>query len=207
LNLMFERARARLDFDLAVGDVSSGGHERLLSSPVSQPALIVVSGAPGSGKTTLAHEIARAVGCPAVCRDEIREGMVLAGTPDRTMRRAYDAFFDTLGVLLRSGCTVVAEAAFQDRLWRPILSPLAGLARIRVVRCVVDPAVARARIESRLADVPTRQAHDDRGGLARPPVGAAWVPISMAVPTLEVDTAAGYSPGFDKIVEFARRSH
>jgi predicted ABC-type ATPase len=39
------------------------------------PTLVVVSGPAGAGKTTLAHEIARAVGCPAICRDEIKEGM------------------------------------------------------------------------------------------------------------------------------------
>ncbi|GLY95076.1 ATP-binding protein [Actinoplanes sp. NBRC 103695] len=168
---------------------------------MSPPALIVVSGPPGSGKTTLAHEIARAVGCPAICRDEIREGMAHAGTPDRTMRRTYDAFFDSLGVLLRAGCTVVAEAAFQDRLWRPILSPLAGLAAIRIVRCHTDPAVARTRIEQRLS-VPTRAAHDDRGHLSRPP-DPSWVPISLSVPTLDVDTSDGYDPGLDAITRFA----
>jgi predicted kinase len=42
------------------------------------PALIVVSGPMGSGKTTLAHQIARAVGCPAIGPDEIKEGMVQA---------------------------------------------------------------------------------------------------------------------------------
>jgi hypothetical protein len=31
-----------------------------------------------AGKTTLAHRSARAVGCPAICRDEIKEGMVHA---------------------------------------------------------------------------------------------------------------------------------
>jgi MoxR-like ATPase len=40
----------------------------------SLPTLVVVSGPPGAGKTTLAHEIARAVGCPATCRGEIKEG-------------------------------------------------------------------------------------------------------------------------------------
>jgi cytidylate kinase len=39
------------------------------------PALIVVSGPPGAGKTTLAHQLAQAVGCPAVCRDEIKGGI------------------------------------------------------------------------------------------------------------------------------------
>ena len=42
------------------------------------PTLIIVSGPAGSGKTTLAHAIASAVGCPAICRDEIKEGMVHA---------------------------------------------------------------------------------------------------------------------------------
>ena len=38
--------------------------------------LVVVSGPMGSGKTTLAHRLAGSVGCPAICRDEIKEGMV-----------------------------------------------------------------------------------------------------------------------------------
>jgi predicted kinase len=167
---------------------------------VSAPALIVVSGPPGTGKTTLAHEIARSVGCPAICRDEIREGLLHAGTPDRSMRRTYDAFFDTLGVLLRAGSTVVAEAAFQDRLWRPILSPLAGLAAIRVVRCETDPAVARERMVRRLAE-PTRSAHGDRDYLAGAATG--WAPIALEVPTLVVDTGDGYAPELPEIVAFA----
>jgi adenylate kinase family enzyme len=48
---------------------------------LSHPSLIVVSGPPGTGKTTLAHEIATVVGCPAICRDEIKEGMAHA-TPE-----------------------------------------------------------------------------------------------------------------------------
>ena len=45
---------------------------------MATPTLVVVSDPPGAGKTLLAHELARAIPCPAVCRDEIKEGMVHA---------------------------------------------------------------------------------------------------------------------------------
>jgi hypothetical protein len=45
---------------------------------IPAPALVVVSRPPRTGKTSLAHPIARAIPCPAVCRDEIKEGMVNA---------------------------------------------------------------------------------------------------------------------------------
>jgi predicted kinase len=165
------------------------------------PALIVVSGRPGAGKTTLAHAVARGVGCPAVCRDEIREGMAHAGTPDPTMLRTFEAFFATVELLLRAGVTVVAEAAFQDKLWRPRLEPLAALGTIRIIRCDVDPAVARERIVRRRLAVPARAAHGDRAWLDGPPPD--WTPIAMDLPTLAVDTTDGYSPALPEIIAFA----
>src|ERR1700753_476346 len=81
-----------------------GGTERVTAF-ISRPALIVVSGPPGSGKTTLAHEIARAVGCPAVCRDEIKEGMAHAcsgfapGEGDELTERTLPVFLGVLRLL------------------------------------------------------------------------------------------------------------
>jgi predicted kinase len=174
-----------------------------LSEPAG-PALVVVSGPPGSGKTILAHALARELGCPAICRDEIREGVVRAGTPDPGMLHTLTTFFDVLTLLVRAGVTTVAEAAFQDRLWQPGLAPLTGLARVRVVRCSVTPSTARSRIADRLRATANRAAHDDAGLLRRMDAGAAtWAPISLPVPTLTVDTTDGYSPGLREIVAFS----
>lgn len=176
------------------------------------PTLIIVGGPPGTGKTTLAHELARTVGCPAICRDELKEGMAHAtpgyapGPTDELAMRTLSTFFEVVEVLLASGVTTVAEAAFQDRLWRPGLEPLRRMARIRIVHCTADAGVALERRRGRFAANPLRRAHE-----AAPPDAAAhslshasFQRLSMDAPWTEVDTTQGYAPGLAEIAAFAQ---
>jgi predicted kinase len=177
----------------------------------SRPTLIVVSGPPGSGKTTLAHEISRAVGCPAICRDEIKEGMVHAtpgfvpGPADELTMRTLPAFFSVLEMLLTSGVTTVAEAAFQDRIWRPRLAPLLPLARTRIIHCTVTSGTAFQRIVQRREASVVRAAHadptpDDAADYAQRHL--AFDRLTLNAPCIEVDTTSGYHPSIDQVVTF-----
>ena len=178
----------------------------------SLPALVVVSGPIGAGKTTLAHQLARVAGCPAICRDEIKEGMAhctpgfVPAPGDELTARTLPVFFGVLELLLRAGVTTVADAAFQDHVWRPRLEPLRGLARLRIAHCVVTAEVAFRRARRRGEDNPLRSVHADPrpdadlAGFVRQ--RDAFDRVSLEAPWMEVDTTDGYQPGLDEIVRF-----
>ena len=175
--------------------------------PAGRPTLVVVSGPAGSGKTTLAHRLAAAVPCPALCRDEIKEGMVASlpgfvpAPSDALTLRTYDLFFATIRLFLQHGVTHVAEAAFQHPAWVRGLEPLLPLADLRIIRCHVDPDVARQRALRRAREQPGRAAHDDATHFA---VTQPFVPLSLAVPTFDLDTSEGFVTDLGPLLALVR---
>lgn len=174
---------------------------------MGRPTLILVTGPPGSGKSTLAYALGSAFGCPVVSRDAIKEGMVAAepgfvpATRDPLTQRTYGVFFANLDLLLRAEVSVVAEAAFQHSLWMTGLALLEDLAHIRLVHCQVGEAEARARMQRREAEQPARAAHADAEHLA---AVAPFTPLTLGVPSLDVDTTDGYRPDLPVVVAFCR---
>lgn len=125
---------------------------------------------------------------------------------DELTARTLPVFFGVVEMLLRAGVTTVAEAAFQDRVWRPRLEALRGYAEPRIVHCVVTAEVAFRRDLQRSRDNPVRSVHvgprpdRDMADFARQ--HDAFDRVSVEAPWMEVDTTDGYQPDLDEIVRF-----
>lgn len=176
-----------------------------------KPYLLVVTGRPGAGKTTFSRELGKQLFLPVISRDEIKEGYVHtfgkrhSELPEDTNKTVNEIFFGTIGRLLSSNVSLIAEAAFQHKLWAPQLEQLKGKARMFLLICKVsDDRVALERFVNRGLDNPLREYfHGDKGvDLARKGVKLEVSPYDeprLDVPTFHIDTTSDYDPSIDEL--------
>ena len=173
---------------------------------MNRPLLLIVTGRPGSGKSTLAKKLGEEAHLPVISRDEIKEGYVRTmgcshdELPDGN-RIATDRFFRTVEGLLDGGVSLIAEAAFQHKLWSARLTPLMEKARLVILVCRPgDDRAAYDRYLARRAKEPLRMYfHGDAGDAQQEP--PPYEPPHMDVQTICVDTTDGYSPDINEIVD------
>jgi len=183
---------------------------------MNKPLLIVVTGSPASGKTTLAHILADKIYCPILSRDEFKEGYIntlslahnqLNGSVDL---HVYNAFFETTDLLISKGISIIIEAAFQDKLWRPKLLDLLSKAEIKIVICKTNLDLIKARFTNRFSNNPNREKyHGDQSiSLSEEKfisLTENYQPVNIDAPTLQVDTTDNYRPTIEEIINFLRQ--
>lgn len=171
--------------------------------------LVVVGGAPATGKTTLAQELGRALALPLITKDDIKESLAAPfATGDRAWSRhlgvaAYGVLFTVAARILVSGHGLVLESNFRRDVSDAQLRTLAALAPTVVIVCRT-PHV-RQRFAERAARGRHR-VHVDDAVLDEWNGDDAEFQIDIDTPRLVVDTTDGYLPDLDRIVAFARRA-
>lgn len=118
--------------------------------------LIIFSGLPGVGKSTIARELARAIGAVHVRIDSIEQAIRAWGVADMEdlgYRVAYAMALDNL----RLGLVVVADSvnpwALTREAWRAVAAE-SGVVSLDVEVVCSDAGLHRRRAESRPQDIP-----------------------------------------------------
>jgi len=138
--------------------------------------LIIITGLPGTGKTTLASRLAQRHGLPLIRKDTIKEPLmdVLgSGATSRTLSDiSFAVMFSMAQELLALGDSLILEGNFRSREHEaPLLAALPPVRPTIVqVLCSADESERRSRLLQRAGDPARHPGHKDAGQLQPAPV-------------------------------------
>jgi predicted kinase len=173
------------------------------------PRLVIVTGAPGTGKTILATRLSHELGLPLLTKDTIKEAMMDAlpvADREASMQLGAAAFrllFTLSQSLLDAGIGIVLEGPFTHPQADAPLRELGRNARVTLIHCVAPAELVVKRYRERYESGQRHPGHFDSvvlDGLAARLRAGAYDPPLLDGPKLIVDSSDGYDPTLDEIV-------
>jgi predicted kinase len=169
-------------------------------NPIAQHHIVLVSGPPASGKTTLARPLAQALGFALLTKDDIKESLYTAmqGTPGDVAfsRRIGAAAMEVLWALAPHCPAVVLEANFRTTSGyerRKVTDLLAAGSHIVEVCCRLPREEASRRFAERAREVRHHPAHS-LAEMSPERMAEYEQPFALS-PVIEVDTTSAIDIG------------
>lgn len=172
--------------------------ERAADRTMSDPLLVVVTGPPASGKSSIARELAAKLSIPFLSKDDLKERLYEELGSEQRLERAIERsalaiLYSVAGGNLQAGVPVLVESNFERETATERLSSLRG--RIVQVHCGGSPEALVQRFRERAADGERHSGHGDRPTdaeeLRRKLEDGFWDPLDLPGETIRVDTTRG----------------
>lgn len=179
---------------------------------MTKPLVVYISGAPGSGKTTLGRVLSDQLYIPQVSSDLIHGGVALANPNHDRKATLKNVFVPTIVQMVEKGVSVVvdhvllsgvSEADIIDRL-----RPHAEIINIHT-QCVNPLERYRERVNtSKLPSIVKRREHLlSLMDMHLANLDKTSAPLDLDVPSLVVTTDDGYDPTIDDIIAFLHSNY
>ena len=180
------------------------------ASPVSPARVVLVTGAPASGKSTLARALARELRLPLLARDTVTEALAKSfQCASREVTQAsFAAFWRLIADQVATGLGAVAETNLHRGVSEPAVRDLAQRAGVVLVHCTVARELSVRRFNERHERGERNACFEDGQRLAslqERSANESWEqaqPLDLPLPLLVVDTTDGYNPTLSQIVRF-----
>ena len=164
-----------------------------------KPWLIIITGAPGAGKTTLGKQVAQVLGLPFVHKDAIKETLFeTLGWHDRAWSRrlgvaSYALLFYFVEVLLRAGGSLIVESNFTPEWDTPRFADLQqryGFNALQIM-LTATPEITIARFRTRVESGERHPGHVDHQTYVEVMNrlrDCPWTSLALDGKVIEVDT-------------------
>jgi predicted kinase len=168
-----------------------------------RPLLVLISGHPGAGKTTLGRALGDAMDLPHINRDRIRAGWEHShGRQVDDPRHAWEVFAQAIELYAANGVSLVVDQTLYTGMEPEITSRFVPVASVVNVHCRCPHAyerwVAKVRADPRFAPGP---AFEEVNARVQREKHKFIDPLPLGVPLIEVETSDGYDPPLAQLVE------
>lgn len=175
-----------------------------------QPLVVLVSGAPGSGKTTLAHTISRHLRLPHVPRDEILRSLEMTQGGPIIDKGGYGigTYYTLLSRMLELGMSFVTDGTIykgiSEKDIATFLISRATVVNIHARATDEHERFLRRELQRENEGWSSDWVHTHLGHLEEIYSQTAE-PLDLNVPLIEVDATGEYNPHIHEIIAEIRR--